>query len=239
MESWQNWDNLVMYIKDNLGADSNDFEYTDEQIVDKIKEHVLPRFSKFAPLLRYYIMRESDNVIRTSPTYVYQFLNFNYKILKINNVILSGSLLDMNQAYTFSQASGDITDLLISTNYAQMSQINLSVNTWRYFAPDKIEITHTPTGSVISKDFIAEVACVHDNPVTVNPDMYDYLRDLSLAEIMIFIGRIRSKFKQFSTPYGQIDLNADELIQDGKQLKLETMEALRNIPPEQYIFFLN
>lgn len=237
--TWQNWDNLLSYVKLNLGADTKSFEYDDEQMLEIIKEHTLPEFSRYVPLLRYYYMIEGINTIRTEPTYIYQFINFDYKILKINNVIEKSTLTDMDQTFAFAQNSGDVTDFLMQMNIAHMGQVAAAPNTWRFFAPDKIEVTRAPNTNIISRDFIAEVACIHDNPTSVNPDMYMYLRDLALADIMIFIGRLRTKFRQFSTPFGQVDLNADDLLQEGKTLKQETVQAMKELPPEDYIFFLN
>ncbi len=237
--TWQNWANLLDYVKLNLGADSKSFEFDDEQMMEKIQEHTLPEFSRYVPLLRYYFMLEEVNAIRTEPTHIYQFKNFKYKILKVSQIMTKDSITDINQFYSYARSDGDITDFLMGMNMAHMGRVAMAPNTWKFIAPDKIEFIFSPTTTLPSRDFITEVACVHENPTTVNPDMYMYLRDLALADMMIFIGRIRTKFRQFSTPFGQVDLNADDLLQEGKQLKAETVQALKDLPPEDYIFFLN
>jgi len=239
--SWQSFANLLDFIKLNLGTSTNAFEFSDEDIIDIICSHVLPEFSKYNQLIRYYRMTFDNNLVTSEPTYIYQFKNFNYKIMKINNVIPTSSVEDLNMLY--SQAlrtnSQDITEYLMNVNYMQMANIAIAPHTWRFFAPDKIEITRTTDAITFSQDFIVDVACIHPDPTTVNPDLYQYLRDLSLAEIMIYVGRLRSKFENFTTPYGEVQVASRSLIDEGNQLRRDTIEALKNLPPDDYILWLN
>jgi hypothetical protein len=239
--SWQNYANLIDYIKLNLGASTNKFEFSDEQIADIICEHTLPLFSKYEPLIRYYRMEYGTNLITENPTYVYQFKNFNYKIMKINNVIPTSSVEDLNMLYSQALRTNmqDVTEMLMNMNYMHMSTIAVAPHTWRFFAPDKIEITRTTDTLTFSRDFIVDVACVHPDPTTVNPDMYVYLRDLALADIMIYIGRIRSKFESFSSPYGEVQVASRSWVDEGSQLRRDTIESLKNLPPDDFLFFLN
>jgi len=62
---------------------------------------------------------------------------------------------------------------------------------------------------------------------------------LALADIMIFIGRIRTKFENFSSPYGDVQVASRSWVDDGNQLKRDTLEALKNLPPDDFLFFLN
>jgi hypothetical protein len=186
-------------------------------------------------------MTYSENCITEAPTYIYQFKNFNYKIMKINQIIPTSSVEDLNMLYSQALRTNmqDVTEFLMNMNYLQMSNIAIAPHTWRFFAPDKIEVLRTTDAVTFSSDFITEVACVHSDPTTVNPDMYVYLRDLALADIMIFIGRIRSKFETFSSPYGEVQVASRSWVEEGNQLRRDTVEALKNLPPDDYIFFLN
>lgn len=239
--SWQNYANLIDYIKLNLGAGTNSFEFSDEEMSDIICEHTIPLFSKYNPLIRYYRMTQAENLITEHPTYMYQFKNFAYKIMKINNIIPTSSVGDFNQMYSQALRTNmqDVTEFLMNMNYLQMSNIAVAPHTWRFFAPDKIEITRTTDAVTFSNDFITEVACIHNDPTTVSPDMYVYLRDLALADIMIYIGRIRTKFENFTTPYGEVNVASRSWVEEGNQLRRDTIESLKNMPPDDFIFFLN
>ena len=83
VQTWSNWDNLLSYIKLNFGATVNAMEFSDEDLIEIISEHVMPEFSKYIPLPKYYIMTETENVVSNIPMLTYEFLNFDYKILRI------------------------------------------------------------------------------------------------------------------------------------------------------------
>ena len=239
--SWQSFANLLDFIKLNLGASTNAFEFSDEEMIDIICEHVLPEFSKYSPLIRYYRMTIEDNLITRNPTYVYQFKNFNYKIMKINNVIPTSSVEDLNMLYSQAMRSNaqDVTESLMNMNYLQMASIMTAPHTWRFFSPDKIEITRTSDAITFSEDFIVDVACIHPTPETINPDLYQYMRDLALADVMIYVGRVRSQFESFSGPFGEVQVASRSWVDEGNQLRRDTIEALKTLPPEDYIMWLS
>jgi len=112
----------------------------------------------------------------------------------------------------------------------------LAVDSYEFFPPDKIELIQSNNSLWLSRDFIVKVSCIHDDPSTVDPDMYHYLRDLATADIMRFIGKIRTKYQSFASPVGQVDLSAQELLQEGKQLKQETLDKLDRTPPDNYLY---
>jgi hypothetical protein len=159
----------------------------------------------------------------------------------VNQLIGTASLQDMDMLYLSAgrKSAYDVTEMLMAANYSQMQTVALPAQTWRFFAPDKIEVIKASQALEWNKDFIAELACIHDNPTTVNPDQYNLLRDLALADIMIFVGRIRNKYEQFTTPYGEVQVVSRGWIDEGTQLREKTLEALKNLPPDDFIFFLN
>ena len=237
-DTWADWDNLIQYIKLNLGADNQSFEFDDEKILEIIKEHTMAEFSRYSPNERYFKLT-SDDLISSHPSFMYQFKNTG-KILKVQEVIPTGNMTAVDQIQIQSQnLGGDITDYLMSVNMLHMSQIAQAPSTWSFRAPDKLIVQRSDANLNYTRGFIVKLAIAHTDPTTIDPDGYEFLRDLALADIMIFIGRLRSKFKDLSTPYGQIMNNSDELLQEGKQLRQETIELLRNRPPEDFIFFLN
>ena len=53
------------------------------------------------------------------------------------------------------------------------------------------------------------------------------------------VGKIRKKFDNFSTPFGQVVLNADELINEGNLLRQTTLDKLNRTPSsDQLVYFL-
>jgi len=237
--TWQNWDNLIDYVKLNLGAPALALEYKDNDLLKIIKDHVLPEFSRYIPLYRYYMLTEVDNCIQYDPTKIYQIKDFPFKIIKIDQIIAKSNLFDLAQMNSTALYSGDITNLLGANVMLQSKATVIADDTWTFMAPDKIEMIKSNDSVWMYNDFIAKLACIHNDPTTVDPDMYVYLRDLALAEIMIFIGRIRTKYQNFNSPVGQVEMPAQEYIQEGQQLKRETLDKLDRLPPDHYLYFLS
>jgi len=237
--TWQNWDNLIDYIKLNLGAPALALEFKDEDLLKILKNHSLPEFSRYIPLMKYYMLTEAENCIRTEPTKIYQIKNFPFKIIKVDEIISKPNMFDLAQTASTALYSGDVTNLLGSNYMLQSKTTVIADDTWTFMAPDKIELIKSYDSLWTYDDFIAKLACIHNDPTTIDPDMYVYLRDLALADIMIYIGRIRTKYQSFNTPVGQIDMPAQELVQEGNQLKREIKDKLERIPPDHYVYFLN
>ena len=236
--TWSNWDNLIDFIKLNLGASVNSLEFSDTEMIGIIQDHVLPEFSRYVPYIKYYILYEND-AIQRYPFYVYEFTYNTHKILRVNSLIKKPNLLDLSQYYNMQQTSGDVTDYLLSMNVVQMASDIVAPDTWKFKAPNRLELITGATNYGISKDFVVELECVHKDPSTIDPDQYRLLKNLALSEIMIYLGRIRTKFQTFNTPQAQVDILAGEMLQEGQQLKEKTLQDLDDLPPDHMIWFLN
>ena len=237
--AWVNWENLLSYIKLQLGSSVNNVEFSDEEIISMLSEHVLPEFSRYVPLIRYYVMYENENIISRSPALVFKFKNFKYKIMNVNRLIRKPTVMDMTQYYNLQQTSGDLTDMLIAQNAFSATKDFVSQDTWRFFSPDKLQLVRGSNNYGSALDFIVELNCMHKDPSTIDPDLYPLLRDLAVATVFIGIGRIRTKFSSFNTPQSTVDLNSDQILQDGLQLREKTIQELEDLPPDNYVWFLN
>ena len=233
--SWQSWDNVIDYIKTELGADVMALELSDQVIMEKIKMHIMPEFSNYDPLTRYYKMF-TGNIISRDPILTYQFTNFDYKIMSISGVIQQANYVDYNQMFSQSVA-GDITDFLVRQNYLDMAAIAQADNTWKFLPPDKIQMVRAGY-SFLAEEFVAVLNVAHKDPTSISPALYDSFRDLATAYIMNAIAKIRKKYNNFNTPFGNIQLNADEMLQDAKQLRMETLQELKRTPPDDLVWVL-
>ena len=62
---------------------------------------------------------------------------------------------------------------------------------------------------------------------------------MCVAYLLIKVGKIRKKFNVITTPFGQMELNADEMIQEGNALKQNVMDRLNRTPSsDQLVYFL-
>ena len=72
----QNWNNVLSYIKLNLGAPLNLIEMSDDEIVENLKEHTLQTFSQYCPLKKWVYIGPEHAVNTTGtpgkPQYVFK-----------------------------------------------------------------------------------------------------------------------------------------------------------------------
>ena len=237
MQAYQTWDNVLSYIKDELGADMMKLEFDDDKIIEKLNEHVIPFYSKWDGYNVFYKFTTNDLVNPESPTLIYKFADtFDYKILSVEGKIDGNSLWDDYNLSQYAMNSGDITDYLTLKNYQHIYEIIQPIDHWKFLPPDKFMVTRG-NNVTSTTEFILVIKCVHKSPLTMDPTYDDYFKRLAAARIKILIGKIRKKFNNFNTPMGEIQLNADELVQEGTQEWNEVLTEIQNTPPDQMAWF--
>lgn len=231
--AWQTWDNVLSFIKLNLGADVQKLEFSDDRIIAIIKEHSLMEFSMFESYTRYYKMT-TNHMISQAPFLVYEFGDdFPYRVLelkrRIDQVFNYGDMLTI-------PTSANLVDTLVRQNYLDMSSITRAEMSMAFDPPSRIRVIEPSINVEYQREFIIEVGVAHESPLTISPGVYDLFRDLALGDIMIFLAKIRGKFNNFNTPFGTIQLDADQLLQEGNEIKARVVAELKRNPPEQLIY---
>ena len=232
---WQTWDNVLSFIKLNLGADVQKLEFNDDRLIEIIYEHSLMEFSMYESYTTYYRMT-TNHLVQESPFLVYEFKeDFPFRVLELKRRI--------EQTFNYGDmltipTSTNLVDTLVRQNYLDMSAITKAVNTMRFDPPNRIQIIEPSVDIEWQREFIIEVGVAHESPLTISPGVFDLFRDLALGDIMIYLARIRCKFNNFNTPFGMVTLDADVLLQEGKEIKARVIAELKRNPPEQYIYNL-
>jgi len=235
---YQTWKIVLSHIHGELGSGNTKLEITDREIITNIQEQVMPIFSSYSDNIRYYRMSVAD-IVTESPVVIYKFKDdLEYGISEIKRVIPEALYTSLDFSQINATGSGDITDFLIRQNYSQMSQMVRAETTWKFVRPDELHVIR-PAMSYESFNFIVEYGAVHLGPETVDTSLWQEFLDLATASIMVKVGRIRKKFNNVTTPFGQMELNADELINDGKELKRDALDRLNKTPSsDQLVYFL-
>lgn len=231
----QTWDNVIDYIKLNLGADVQKLEFNDDRLIEIIKEQSLAEYSAYESYTTYYTLT-TLHLISESPFLIYEIGDdFPYRILELKRRI--DQTFDYGDMLTVPSAA-NIVDNLIRANYLDMSRITRAEHSMRFDPPNRIMVIEPSINYEYQRDFILELGVVHESPLTIHPGTYDLFKNLALGDIMIFLAKIRNKFNNFGSPFGQINLDADQLLQEGKEIKGLAIQELKRNPPDQYIWNL-
>jgi len=220
----QSWNNVLQYIKTNLGSPINLLELSDNEIIEYLKNHTLVEFSNYVPKKKYYVLTAGDLVEQNIQKY---------------KIDVSDYIIDVTKVYTFesqfpSSAFPSDTKILDDTLFAKYESMIQSLSptiTWRFEQPNYL-IFYTQSSIEGFLPVLVEYNTVYNNLSEIPADMYIYFKKLALADIKILIGNTRTKY-QLSTPFGQIMNNGEMLKQEGLQERQMIIENLtQNIPPD-------
>ena len=238
---YQTWQVVLGRIHDELGSGNTKLEITDRQIIETIQQQVMPIFSSYSDITEYYKMTAS-HIISNNPILVYKFgADMEYGVAQIKKLIMDSNQtrIDQNIAQDMYTNTGDISDYLVRQNYLQMAEMTIAPNTWKFNRPNQIQITRGISSYADPLEFIVEYGAAHISPETIDSGLWQEFLDMCVAYLLIKVGKIRKKFNVITTPFGQMELNADEMIQEGNALKQNVMDRLNRTPSsDQLVYFL-
>lgn len=225
-----NTSRVLNYVKDNLGFSFMTVELTDEQIIDYFTTYSLRTFSQYFPDLNRQNMNplvESNQVSGRGNEY---YINDDegLEILNVKDVYFDQSDLYANchpPIGPFSQGELRMWALDVA-NAGMLKMVGSNYDrTFEFMHPNKIRISPVPNNI---RAITVEYERVHRADLGTIPNEFQTMFcDLAMADIMIVIGRIRSRYGNGSirTPFGEIPLGSD-IFQEGKDLKRELLEKM-------------
>ena len=232
----QNWNNIISYIKYSLGIPFNLLEISDDDIVNFLKDQVLPEFSQHCPNKLFIKATPADAVgVNSITLHQYEFkLNIpdDIYVLGIENVFWN-----QTSAYAENPISSFLAnpnDIVLSNAYTTLSQSLQLIPEFNYLPPRTIVLSIT-----MGAGLIVEVNTIHTKLETIAPDLYtSTFKKMCLSGILKYLYNIRSKFSGISTPFGDLQLNATDLQSRAQQLDQEIQDTLAWIPPNQLLAWL-
>lgn len=250
----QNWNDILKYIKRKLGTKLNLLELSDDEIVQNLKDDVVPYFSQYSPAKHELVLTSSDRVTdlpKGSSQWTYKIpVPDGTYIIDIFDVYLNMSSTQNDDPfygtkYSETNAAGAITkygrgdadilgggmiDTVIDNVYNDIAD-SLSVhNTWEFRPPNIITSDLELTGAVVVYN------TVHQTLDTISPDYYHMIfKKLCLVEVQEDLVALRSKFEGLATPFGEIRVNWQKLESDAERERDVLQQKLDMIPPDHFI----
>jgi hypothetical protein len=232
----QNWNNILSHIKYKLGVPHNLLEVSDDDIVNLLKDQVLPAFSLYNPAKCWVQLRDGDQ--QTAP------VNYNYNtfILKIPDEV---QVLTVHQVYsnTISPFTGNLNtmamfvdpvDIVLSNAYSTLAASLQPIQNFEFFPPRTLCF-----GQLIGMGVIVEVNVVHTRLDTIESDLYNNIfKKMCLSAVIKYIIAIRNKFSTINTPFGDFSLNISDLQNMVQTLDGDIQLAIDNTPPDMLVAWL-
>ena len=234
----QTWNLLLDYIKLRLGGSINQIELTDDEIQTYLINHMIPEVSQFIPNKKW-VYKSSDNLQTTADepilnrAYTIPLDEDNVEIIEVRNIYWN---LDWGVGMTANSVVP-----INPVEYAMMNEIvdiakyMMPVDTYEFRRPNTI-IFDDSLATDSSGMVIAELSITHKNLATIPSDVYhEIVKPMALGQIMLLIAAQRSKYENLTTPFGQINLNWQDLQQRGETLLQQVDEKLDAMPPDHLI----
>lgn len=233
----QTWSNLIKYIKARLGVPVNFLELSDEDIIDYIKEHTIPELSTV--LAKNVLIKVTqDDRIDTNSGYEYEYaipLKDDCEIIDVYSVYINENNVPLYQlAYTYLYL--DPRDLGMQNEMIMSIKSLQTVQEYQFYPPNIIRFG-TP---VRGMGFFAECRCIFKDPREIPADYYHkFLKRKALADIMLLVASMRKKYDGLTTPFGQINLNWQEMEANARDILTQIESELDAMPPEYLIAWIN
>ncbi|MCK9439484.1 MAG: hypothetical protein WC188_03965 [Candidatus Caldatribacteriota bacterium] len=226
----QHWNDILDYVKLNLGVPINLLEINDTDLITHLRKHVLTLFSQTAPAKKF-AMITSSNIINSGsggPRYMYKIpVPEGTYIVDILEAMPTKevSIVDMYGGALISAQAA--MDLVISNSYIDAVRSLQVRQTWEFLPPDVMIFDQEITACAVIYNTQHEVLN------TIRPDLYHRcFKPMCLGYTKLWIAAMRSKFEGLATPFGALNLNFNELKTEGQQAIDSAQAILDTIPPD-------
>ena len=223
-----NWSFILQRIKEELSLPFQALEKTDEEIIDYCKRNSLKTFTEYFPDKWRLTLNCADDRVKV-PGRVSEFYlidDSDREILGVTEFVptLGPYLMDNHPwlgPFSFDQTESWMLQTYKAGVLHQFSNYNYMIE---FMPPNQLRISPKFNGKC--------VICYersHDPELsTIPPTLQNIFVDLCVGQFMMMIGRIRQKYSSYNTPHGEIQLNGDLILSEGKEIYDRTMEAMKN-----------
>jgi len=222
-----NTSRVLTYIKDNLGFPFMHLELNDNEILEYVKNYTLREFSYYVPEVK----RVNLNLllaVNRVPGRENEYYITDEQGLEILNV--AEIYPDMGQylmyghppmgAFSHFELREFALGVATSMDVKMFSPFDI---TFEFMHPNKVRISPVPSNL---QRVTVEYERMQNPDLSGVPNEFQVLFcEFALADIMVMLGRIRAKYENMRTPWGEIPI-MKEIQDEGKEKKRELIEKL-------------
>lgn len=220
---------VLNFIKSNLAFPFQFIELNDDQILDYISTNTVREYSHYFPdvtTVGYNLLFPANRVPNKANEFYLQD-ELGMEILDIKSMIFRmGQLMMFGHPPLGPLSLGELPQWTLAVETAGWIKVHSNWNyTYEFKHPNIFRISPNP---------VSEDICVieyermhHPSFSTITTDLSFMFMELCLADIMMLIGRLRSKYAEgggLATPFGNIPLQATQLFDEGKEKKRELID---------------
>ena len=224
---------VLNYIKRNLGFPFMHLEWSDEEILEYIKEDTIREWSYYIPDVKKVPVNLQLDANKV-PGRMNEFYINEPEGREILNVI--EIYFDQGELYALGHPPFGVFSYHELNDWSLRVHESISTkmfsswdHTFEFMHPNVLRVSPYPFNEL--KQITVEYERMSADDFSEIPnDLHKYFLDLSLADVMIALGRIRKRYGggNLRTPFGEVPLESD-IFDEGKTLKSETIEKLERL----------
>lgn len=223
---------VLSYVKRNLGFPFMHLEWTDNDVLDHIRDITIRTYSYYSPSTAKIPVNISltANKVPGVGNEFYIHEPEGREILNVVDIYFSQSDLYIVGHPPFGPMSHfEIREWALQVEMAGMLKMFSSFDkTFEFKHPNIVRISPLPTNSTY---ITIEYERMQSEDFSEIPnDQHQVFLELALADVMIAIGRIRKRYGagNMKTPFGEIPLESD-IYEEGKEKKDKVIELLERL----------
>ena len=221
------WSFIVERIKDELSLPFQTLERSDEEIIDYLKRNAVKKFSTFFPH-KERITLDAANPDLQVPNRQSEFYIVDpceREILSITDFIPTfGTRLLTGHPFIGAFTYESIPEYALAVHRANTTELfSIYHYTHEFIPPNILRVSPLYRGKAV----VQYERAIDPELTDMWPELDDYFVELCVAMFMRQIGRIRRRYSNINTPFGDIQLNAEEIFSEGEQRYNELMEQFQ------------
>jgi len=224
---------VLNYVKRNLGFPFMHLEWSDEEILEYVKEETIREWSYYIPDVKKIPLNLQLEANRV-PGRTNEFYLFEPEGREILNVV--DIYFDQGELYALGHppfgvfSHFELRDFAYRVDQAISTKMFSSWDhTFEFQHPNVVRISPYPFNEL--KIVTVEYERMSEADFSEVPnDLQQHFLTLALADIMIALGRIRKRYGggNLRTPFGEVPLESD-IFDEGKTMKSEVIEKLERL----------
>lgn len=212
---------VLRYINEHLGASVQEFELSEQNMMNIVIQQTIPTFSMYFPFAPYIRIDETCKVPGKMNEY-YIPNKYNLTILTVTRIISNNIGL-----YGISGSVGyiPIGDPITAQVNADAASATILEPLFEFIPPNIIRIK---TNGVVRPvaGYLIQVQAIHPNHLkTIGANYRDIFCELAYADVLTALYSIRNRFSQLNTPYGTLTTFMDE-INNARQRRDDAIQKL-------------
>ncbi|RLD40773.1 MAG: hypothetical protein DRI86_14660 [Bacteroidetes bacterium] len=224
MEYW----NLV---KRNFGIPYTFFELSYEDVISHLKEYSMRFMSQYVPHRVWVPLVIEDHY---DPTTGLVTIPYDGEILSVVEVASSNS--DIVAGYPINPIISDAASAIQYVSDVTMAKPNIALSsaiayTFEFVEPNQLRIYPIQNVTMATIELTVKHKSISTIPARFGRDFIDY----AIADLKDNLGVIRSKYSEYTTPFGVINLNSDILKNEAETTKSRIQEKFQTFPPNKLV----